>query len=131
MGQVRITVDAHALIWYTDVKSNRYLSSRAMDAITSAEREGIIYVPIIVLLEILSVIEKGRYPLDFDALLLDIERNTSYQIVPFDTDLLKMAMRLPGLELHDRVIAATAMLTNSVLVSRDREIRASGVPVVW
>jgi hypothetical protein len=62
---------------------------------------------------------------------LDLERNASYQIVPFDTDLLRTTMRLPGLELHDRVITATAMLTNSVLVSRDREIRASGVTVVW
>ncbi|UJS17878.1 MAG: hypothetical protein L3J17_02175 [Candidatus Jettenia sp.] len=36
-----------------------------------------------------------------------------------------------GLEVHDRVILATARLTGSPLVSNDREIHAKGVKVIW
>jgi len=131
MEQNRITLDAHTLIWYVHEPSKSNLSSLALEAIRSAERDGIIYVPTIVLLEVLRVIEKGRYPLSFEALLSDLERSKHHEIVPFDTRLLRVAMTVQGLELHDRLIAATAILTNSILISRDRTIGTPGVNVVW
>jgi len=48
-------------------------------------------------------------------------------IVPFDTRLLKIAETIKGLEAHDRLILATAILTGSPLVSNDREIHAKGI----
>ena len=131
MGQNRITLDTHTLVWYVHEPSKNNLSPLALDTIRSAERDGIIYIPAIVLLEVLSVIEKGKYPLVFEALLSDLERNARYQIIPFDVGLLRVTVNVKGLTLHDRVIVATAILTNSVLVSKDRDIGNTEIAVVW
>jgi PIN domain nuclease of toxin-antitoxin system len=133
MGSARITIDSHALIWYVDEELKTNLSSSALNTIREAEENGIIYVPIIALLEIYRLIEKGRIRLSFDILLSGIEQGTNYQLIPFDIELLRLAVSISGLELHDKLIFATAMLTNSALVSRDRAIRAKGtkVKVMW
>lgn len=131
MGQNRITLDTHALIWYIHGPSKNKLSTLALDAIKLAERDGVIYIPAIALLEALSIIEKGKYPLVFEALLSVLERNMCYQIIPFDVTLLRATAGVKELTLHDRVIVATAILTDSVLVSKDRAVRASGVTTVW
>lgn len=109
------------------------LSRPALEAIREAEENGIIYVPTIVLLEVHRLIEKGRLSLSFHKLLSDIERGTNYQVIPFDTELLKLSVSIKGLELHDKLIFATAILTNSALVSKDRVIKAKGtnVKVIW
>ena len=131
MGQDRITLDTHTLAWYVYEPSKGNLSSLALETIRSAERDGVIYIPTIVLLEVLSLIEKGKYPLVFEALLSDLERSTWYQIIPFDVTLLRVTANVKDLTLHDRVIVATAILTNSTLVSKDRDIGASVITVVW
>lgn len=133
MGDARITIDSHALIWYMDEKLKTNLSTSALKAIRETEKNGIIYVPIIALLEIYRLIEKGKIRLSFDRLLSDIERGKNYQVVPFDTELLKLAVSIKGLELHDKLIFATAMLTNSDLVSKDRVMRAKDtkITVIW
>lgn len=131
MGQNRITLDTHALIWYVHGPSKSKLSTLALDTIKLAERDGVIYIPTIALLEVLSIIEKGKYPLVFEALLSALERNMCYQIIPFDVTLLRATADVKELTLHDRVIVATAILTNSILVSKDRDIGASEITVVW
>jgi PIN domain nuclease of toxin-antitoxin system len=133
MGDARITIDSHALIWYVDEDLKRNLSASALEAIREAEKNGVIYVPTIALLEIYRLIEKGRIKLSFNKLLSDIERGRNYQVIPFDIELLRLAVSIKGLELHDKLIFATAMLTNSALVSKDRVIKAktSNVKVIW
>ncbi len=82
MEHDRITLDTHILIWYIHEESNARLSQRALTAIMSAEENGRIYVPAVVLIEILSLLEKRRYPISFDDMLQDIEDNEAYTIVP-------------------------------------------------
>lgn len=129
----RLTLDTHSLIWYAHQASNHLLSAKALKAIQKAESSGIIYVPTIVLVEILDLIERGKIPISisFHTLFASIEGNKSYQVVPFDADLLKALTPLKGLEIHDRLIAATAIMTESILVTKDRVISASGVNVLW
>jgi PIN domain nuclease of toxin-antitoxin system len=133
MGQDRITIDSHALIWYLHEDSNVNLSIEAFKAIKSAESNGIIYVPTIALLEIFRVINKGRYPILFDTLVSRIEHNQRYNIVPFNLDLLKISVKLQYLELHDSIVFATAVMTNTPLVTKDRQIKAksSNIEVIW
>ena len=54
----KLTLDAHTLIWYFHEESNKMLSSNALAAIKDAEESGIIYVPTVVLMEIMRVLEK-------------------------------------------------------------------------
>ena len=88
MEQNRITIDTHALIWYMHEDSNVNLSKRHLKLLIPAVSNGIIYVPIITLLEIFRVIKKGKYPILFDVLLSKIVNSQNFQIVPFDLDIL-------------------------------------------
>ena len=133
MATKDITLDAHALIWYIDTQSNQRLSRSALETIKIAEETATIFVPIIALMEILHLIDAGRFPVAFDTIIGTMEENEAYQVVPFTMQLLEIAIPLKGLEIHDRLIVATTMLTNSTLVSKDRGIHAEsqGVEVVW
>lgn len=126
-----ITIDTHALIWYIDKNLNDKLSPKAMHTIVEAEKNDLIYVPIIVLMEILYLAEKGKLNLSFGDLLSQIENSINYEIIPFGMEVLKIAESLTGLEAHDRLILATAQLTGTSLVSKDRALRKNSVKVVW
>ena len=128
---MELTLDTHAFVWYLDKSLNYKLSQKALKAIQEAEGSYTIYIPIIVLMEILYLVEKGRINLSFPKLLLSLEESMNYRIVSFDARLLKIAETIKGMEAHDRVIMATALLTGSPLVSNDKEIRAQGIKVIW
>ena len=128
---MEITLDTHAFIWYLDKSLNNKLSPKALKTIKEAEDSYTVYLPIIVLMEVLYLIEKGRVNLSFHKLLLNLEESVNYEIVPFDTRLLKIAETIKGLEVHDRLILATAILTGSPLISNDKEIHAKGIKVIW
>jgi PIN domain nuclease of toxin-antitoxin system len=129
----KITLDTHSLIWFVDKDLRKKLSSNALKAIREATETGIVYIPTIVLIELLDIIEKGRVNLSFDIFMLTIHGSENYKIVPFDVDLLEFAIPLKELEIHDRLILATAMLTNSVLISKDRMLNArnTNIKVLW
>ncbi len=133
MGSMNsITIDTHTLLWYLDKDFNERLSSEALERIKRAEASGVIYVPMIVLIETLACIEKGLFNISFDRLLASIEKSETYEIVPLDIEVLKLGASIKGLSLHDRFILATAMRANTVLVSKDRDILTKyGVHVVW
>ena len=139
MGNREITIDTHALLWYLDKGQNKKLSTLALQAVESAERNGVIYVPAIVVMETFHIIEKGRFFLSDDrdcatqatAFLSMIQKHRSYQIIPIEPNLMRASIPLRGLKIHDRLIAATAMLTGSVLVSKDRAITDKEVNVLW
>lgn len=127
----RVTLDAHALIWYYHEESNRELSQKAWAAIKEAEGNGTIYVPIVVLMEIISILEKGKYPIPFDNMLQDLEDNPVYNIIPLTTEVIRVMKNLPGMELHDRAIVATAIITDTELVSIDKKIPEVYKRVIW
>ena len=133
MAAKDITLDAHSVVWYIDEKLKDRLSSAALEAIRKAERDAVIYIPAIAIMEIIYLVEKGKVNTALENLMLYIERSSSYQIVPVDTHLLKIAIPLRGMEIHDRLILATALMTDSMLVSKDREIAAmsQAVEVIW
>jgi len=134
-----VTLDTHSLLWYVDRSQNRKLSKLALESIITAEGSGMIYIPAMVIMETFYLIEKGRFSLRAGkdqqeqaiSFLSMIVANPRYHIVPIDANLLKATIPLRGLKIHDRLILATAVLTDSVLVSKDREITAMGVNIVW
>lgn len=128
---MEITLDTHALIWYIDKGLNKKLSVKALGAIKEAEANGIVYLPVIVLMEMLHLIEKGRVLLSFVKFLSLIESCHNYKVIPLDISLIKVAKTLTGLEVHDRLILATSILTNSSLISKDKELGKRGINVVW
>jgi PIN domain nuclease of toxin-antitoxin system len=126
-----ITLDTHTLVWYLDKDLNQKLSLKALQTIKNAEESEIIFIPIIVLIELLYLIEKGRVNLSFTKILTMLESNQNYQIIPLDIELVKIAETIKSLEMHDRLIMAVAKKTMTKLVSKDRQLHKQKLEVIW
>ena len=90
-------------------------------------------VPTIVLAETVRVVEKKRLMLGFEEVLRKIEISSNYRVLPLDLPVVMALARLTALlELHDRVIVASAKLVSAPLITADAAIVKSGyVETVW
>lgn len=127
MGK-RITLDAHTLIWYVHKPSRGSLSAKALEVIRQAERA---YIPTIALMEILRLIEKGKYPISFRKLIEAIGLNKAFEIIPLTVEIVELSERLTNKDIHDRAIISTAIYTDTELVCCDIEISKAYNRVIW
>jgi PIN domain nuclease of toxin-antitoxin system len=111
----KITIDTHALIWYLDKDLIYRLSNKALQTIRKATENGLVFIPTIVLIEIADLVDRNRVNLPYESFINAVKESENYQIFPFDEDLLELAVGIKGFEIHDRLIVATAMMTDSVL----------------
>ena len=126
------TVDTHALIWF--ITEDDRLGEKAKDVLLEADRgEACVIVPCIVLAECLYIFERRDLRHEFDNLLWRLEHLPGYEPYPLDLAIIREMRLLDKLrELHNRAIVATALLTGSVLLTKDREIVESGyVRTLW
>lgn len=130
-------LDTHALLWY--LEGNRRLGSRARRVIEAPESR--LIVPIIVLAEASIIIEQRRTKIPSVAHLLDsLGKDSRFEVYPLSLDVFRRtlsteAQQIP--ELHDRLIAATALHLHDLghdvrLITRDQSLsEAKLLPVVW
>ena len=123
--------DTHSLVWYfTD---DQRLSKKALKTFESTVKAGEVIVPTVVLAEILFIAKKGRIPLGFTETIARIEALANFEIVSLDLDVLKTAecIEVP-LEMHDKLIVATAIRYNACLITRDEQItKSNAVRTIW
>jgi PIN domain nuclease of toxin-antitoxin system len=124
--------DTHALVWW--IEGNSRLSATASAALADPRAQ--VIVPSIVLAEIRFLYARGRILIDLDATLAHIRSAPNYRTHPLDEQV--VALLPAGLDIHDGIIVATALLTANTpgqtvaLITRDAQITASGVvPVIW
>jgi PIN domain nuclease of toxin-antitoxin system len=123
--------DTHSLVWYfTD---DLRLSRRALKSFESTVKEGQIIVPTLVLAEIMFIAQKGRVNLSFTETIARIEAMDNFEIAPLDLEVLRMADSIETpLEMHDKLIVATALCYDSILITRDEQIaKSKTVKTVW
>jgi len=124
--------DAHGFIWF--LTGDEKLGKNAREVFLSADKGDIpIVIPSIVLLETLHVCEKQKAELRFKNVLDKIQDTLNYPVYPLDTRIVVECQNLKQIpDSHDRVIVATAKLLNAKLITKDEEIKESGlVEVVW
>lgn len=123
-------LDTHAIVWYfTRQTTLSRRAKEAIDAIFSGRAHG--YISIIVLLELLHLSFK-HVTFSFPVILRKIRQRNIF-VVSVDKSLLTICYRLPiFLEIHDRVIAATAKRSRSVLITKDAAFtRVSDISILW
>ena len=123
--------DTHSLVWYFTDDSR--LSNKALQAFQSSEEKGIIFVPAVVLAETMFIARKGRITLSFEDTLNRIEESENFEIVPLNAEILRTADKIEtDLEMHDRLIVATALWHNASLITKDETLRELGiVSTIW
>lgn len=131
-----VVADTHTFIWY--VQGSPRLSAAArgtLDATTEAKVP--ILVSAITLVELRYLVEKGTYTeQEFAELVgvLDVE-DSSFDVVPVDNEIARAIGRIPReavTDPFDRMIAATALVLDLPLVTRDGRLRKLLAPrAVW
>lgn len=124
---MKVIIDTHTLFW-TLAEDTKKLSPQALQIINESES---LILPSIVLLELLSLLEKKQMISYFDKFIRDIS-NSKYIVMPLDLAVLKNTRLLKNkLELHDRVIVATAKMLNLPLVTKDEQITDVYKRAIW
>lgn len=92
-----------------------------------------ILISAISLMEILYLAEAKRITLSLGNLLTTIARSANYSIVPVDSRIVEAAVEIDDVpELHDRILAATAVVYDVPILTPDRMMMASRhVRAVW
>ena len=123
--------DTHSLVWY--FTEDARLSKKAIKAFEGTIKEGTVVVLAVVLAEIMYISKRGKIALTFEETLKKIEEYENFDIAPLDINILKTADRIEtDMEMHDKLIVATALYYKARLITRDEQIKKAGiVPVVW
>jgi PIN domain nuclease of toxin-antitoxin system len=102
-------------------------------AMQAADRgENTVYVSIFSLVEILYLSEKRRIPITFRQAIDTLVSLDNYRIVDLTVEIIAVAESVRGLELHDRLIVATARSLGIPLLTSDETITNSKlVDIVW
>lgn len=124
--------DSHSLIWY--LLDSAKLSFNANEAFKTVEQgKAKLLIPAIVVAEIIFIVQSGKVQTDLDSLLLKIQESDNFQILPLGLDeliCLKEQTEIP--EMHDRFIVCEAVVHKAKIITKDKEIKDSGVAeVVW
>jgi len=118
--------DTVAIVRYFS-KSGK-IGKRALKILKDADAgEHEIYVSIISIVEIMYLTEKNRIPLRLEETLSTIAISDNYHIVDLDVDTIQNANTIHGLELHDRLIVASAKQLNLPILTNDTVIVKSNL----
>lgn len=126
-----VLLDTHAALWL--VQGDDRLSPAALSRLQELDRDEIL-VSDLMLFELALLITKRRVVVDerLGSFLNDFAAH--FHVLPVDAPIAATAaeLALPQGDPFDRIFVATAVRHALPLVTRDREIRDSGlVPTIW
>lgn len=128
--------DTHALIWH--LAKSKKLSDTASEIFQKADDGwNRIYVPAIVIVELIYLVEKNRVKQSLlaDVIALLKTENGSYALAELDLETAEAMMgitREQVPEMPDRLVAATARKLDIPLISRDLAIQGEkSLDVIW
>lgn len=125
-------VDTHALFWY---RSDPGRLSPAADAVFRLADSGgaVIIVPAIVVAELYYLTQKLGRTMSTSAIISEIHHSREFAFSPLGQDQLEALERVEGVsEMHDRLIAAEALVHHAPIVSKDQVLRENPmVDVIW
>lgn len=122
MSLPKYCFDTHSLVWY--FRGRKTLSEKAKLILEEAFRGDLIaFIPSIVLLEAfhLSLKDKKFIFIKF----VNFLGRAKFIITPLEEEVLKICFKLPKeINIHDRVVIATAKMSGSRLVTKDKVLRS-------
>lgn len=128
----RHATDTHPLVWH--LRKSRRLGSQARSCFRNADLgQTQIIIPAMVLVEVMCLAEHNRIVTQLAEVLNLLKESVNYLIVPLDEEIVAVAQTLPNtIELHDRLIAATAKALDIPLITKDEALQEiSEIKAVW
>jgi len=130
-----LVVDTQSIIWF--LAQSAQLSNTARGAIQDAITAGNpVYVSVITIVEIVYLVEKGRFAQDVLDDLVDVLQrpDSGIQLFPLDLEIasdLHLVPRTDVPDMPDRIIGATAVHLGLPLITSDAKLQSSRVATVW
>ena len=109
------------------------IGKRAKQILQDADKgQDTILISIVSMIEIMYLSERNKIPLDLKKTKHKLRGLDNYGIVDLDLDIVETATTLQGLELHDRLIVASALSLNVPILTSDQVIKNAGmIDVIW
>ena len=124
---MNIIIDTHALLWL--LTNDRKLSNKGRVITRQASQ---IFIPTIVLLELLYLLQKQGIANEFIPILNTLKSDIKYTIVSLDVGVVEKVVDLSSkLEMHDCIIVATAQTLKLPIVTKDRTMKKMYKETVW
>ena len=121
-----ILLDTHTWVWF--VSNPEFLSERALEAIQQAVREKAVLISSISVWEVALLVKRQRLLLTMETKdwIAATETLSFVSFIPVDNKIALDSVQLPP-PLHndpaDRIIIASAIATNAVIITKDEKIR--------
>ena len=132
----RYVTDTHALVWHLQKSSK--LSAVAQSIFYQVDHgQGTIFIPTIVLVELIYLGEKGRVSATLIELVSGLLRSGSqnYQLAPLGLNVVENLSLVPRNvvpDMPDRIITATALFLNLPLLTKDSAItKVDNLQALW
>jgi len=124
--------DTHALFWYLENPDRLSLAADAVFRLAAAGG-ALIVVPAIVVADLFYLTAKAGFPILPSDLLSRINASREFAFSELGQDQLEAMESIAGVtEMHDRLIAAEAMVRQAPVISRDEVLqRSKVVDVIW
>ncbi len=129
---VNCVTDTHALLWwFTDSPK---LSSKASEIFKICEKgEIIIFIPSIVIAELISIFDKKRVTFNFRNLFKKIRKSENFVLIALHYPILEKMVTLKEVtELHDKIIASTAKYLKVPIITKDKTLQMlPSIKAIW
>jgi len=129
---MNFVADTHALVWWFTNSSK--ISEKASQIFEQCERgENIIFIPSIVVAELLSIFDKKRIDFDFKNLFKKIRTSENFVLIALDYPILEKMIVLKVVpELHDKIIVSTAKYLKVPIITKDGVLQSlPSIKTVW
>ena len=129
---MNFVADTHALLWwFTDSPK---ISTTVSEIFEQCERGvNIIFIPSIVVAELLSIFDKKRVSFNFKNLFNKIDTSENFVLIALDYPILQKMIALREVpELHDKIIASTAKYLRAPIITKDKILQSQpSIRTVW
>ncbi len=99
---------------------------------TIEERDDLLLISVISLMEIMYLAERNRITINLTKTLECIESSSKYVIINLGPEILCVAETIDFYELHDRLLLATARWLDIPIMSSDEAFKeVPGIDVIW
>jgi len=126
--------DTHSLVWHMTNDSRLSKKAKKIFNLTDQAKE-VIYIPCIVLFELIYLIEKKKINLNLNNLFQALSLSSNYKVEPLCIPVISEVSLIPKRMIKDpwdRVIIATSKYLDMPLITKDKNISKSGLlNVVW
>ena len=122
----KYVVDTHTLVWFFN--GDKKLSKKAFTILENKNQE--IIIPTIVLCELMYIAKKVS--IDFETTLKELKIRLNCEFYPLDLEVVEKIIEIDKvLEIHDKIIVASAKLLNASIITKDKEIQKIYSKTVW